>query len=396
MTEAIFGVTESGFVPKRTVDILVDLLNNLSGVVDPETGESLTLVLTDENDPVAQLVNASADALGVCWEQLQLAYNQFDPLKNTGAGQSGTVQLNGLTRLPGSYSQATLLLTGTPYLTFPAGKQVSTMDGTVTFTLPVVSMDGSGSASVVAVATVKGPLEAPSGTICKIVTAVPGWSAVTNPEDATLGALEESHSDLRARQQVSTAWTASAIIESIFSGVANIPGVTFCKVYQNLTMVEDGRTIPAKSIAVVALGGDDAEIAQMIFSRNPLAGTYGSTTVSIVDAQGISYPISFSRPTLVDVYAQINVSVVDQTKWPTDGEDEIIANVVALNGSYLPGQPVFASDLYAPTLETLGIKITGIFVDVEADPAADEADFDWDEIANFSSDKIEVTVTGAP
>ena len=393
---ADFGLTDTGFVLKRTVDIQSDLLVALSSITDPETGEPLTIVLSDENDPVAQIVNALADGLGVCWEQLQLVYNQFDPLKNSGAGQSGTVQLNGMTRLPGSYSQVILFLTGTPYLAIPAGKQAGTTDGTVTFTLPAVTLDDLGEAFVVAVAPVKGALAAPSGTVTEIITAVPGWSSVTNAEDATLGTLEETDSELRARQQVSTALTSNAIVESIFSGIASISGVTFCKVYQNTTLLTDARTIPAKSIAVVVQGGADADIAALIFARNPLAGTYGTTTINITDVQGIEYPIRFSRPVSVDVYVDIAITVVNVTAFPANAEGLIRAGLLAFSIIYLPGGAVYGSDLYAPIGSACsGIKITSVTVARTESPVDDEADFSWNEIVNFTSEKITITVTGA-
>lgn len=94
-----FGITTAGFNIKRLADILTDMSTALSSVNDPVTGQTLITNLADENDPFVQQVQVTADALSLCWEQLQLAYNQFDPLQSSGTALSGLVQLNGLTRL---------------------------------------------------------------------------------------------------------------------------------------------------------------------------------------------------------------------------------------------------------------------------------------------------------
>lgn len=96
-----YGVTSAGFELKRLADILSDMVTALNSVVDPVTGETLTPDLQDENDPFVQQIQAIADSVSLCWEQLQLVYNQFDPLQATGAALSGLVQLNGLERILG-------------------------------------------------------------------------------------------------------------------------------------------------------------------------------------------------------------------------------------------------------------------------------------------------------
>lgn len=103
---ATYGITTAGFTLKRLSDILSDMVTQLSTVVDPVTGEYLTPNLSDENDPFVQQVQVTADALSLCWEQLQQVYNQFDPLQATGSALSGLVQLNGLERLLGETDAA--------------------------------------------------------------------------------------------------------------------------------------------------------------------------------------------------------------------------------------------------------------------------------------------------
>ena len=405
-----FGINSTGFTLKRLADILAEITAELAVIQDPVTGETLTPDLADENDPLVQHVNAVADGLAATWEQLQLAYNQFDPALASGAGLSGLVQLNGITRRAGTRTTAVLTLTGTAGVSLVAGKQVSTMDDSVVFTLPAAVIGVGGTVDVVGTATEDGALEAGAGTVVKIVTPVAGWSAVTNVGAATVGTEGETDEELRARQQASTSASAQSIIESIYSAISNLEGVTYCRVYQNITLEADARGIPAKSIAVIVQGGDEDEIAEVIFNRNPLAGTFGTTTVTITDAQGFTYDVNFSRPVEVEIYVAVAVTVVNSALWPSDGDDRIKAAIVDFSTSgaralgvplgydqngYIVGESVYASELYLPVGSVLGTKITEIVVGETAVPApsADEVLVEWNEVAVFAIARIEVVVT---
>jgi hypothetical protein len=314
-----FGVTNEGFVLKRLADILTDFRSVLTALQDPITGEQLTLDLADENDPLVLLVNATDDALSVCWEQIQLANNQFDPLKATGAGLSGLVQLNGIIRK-----------------------------------------------------------------------------------------IDETDTQLRARQQLSTMTTASSLIESVFGAIMNLEGVTYCRVYQNLTLSTDGRNIPAKSIATVVQGGDEDEIAQVLWRKASAFPMYGGISVVINDLQGIPYTMKFIRPTEVPIFITIAVTVVDDIAWPDDGDDQIKAAILsfaATDTGYMGlisgvaprgwtiGQYIYASELYIPVNSVGGINITSLKVGLTAAPTGYSAVIDWDELGIFTEENIAVTVT---
>lgn len=406
---AEFGVTTTGFNRKRLADILDDLVEDLSAIEDPVTGEQLTPNLEDENDPLIQLVNAFADSLSVAWEQAEAAHNQFDPLKAIGAALSGLVQLNSIRRKAGTYSTVVLTLTGSPNSQMAAGKQVSTIDDSAVFNLPLVTFDSGGSASVVGTATEEGPIAAVAGSVVKILTPYAGWTAVTNSLDAVPGTLEETDSALRLRQQESTTTTANAIIESLYAGIIDLAGVAYCRVFQNITLAEDSRGIPAKQVAAVVVGGDDDEIADVLFQKVSIGcETYGTTTVNKTDVQGITYPMKFSRPAEIEIYVAVAVTVVNSTLWGDDGPDNVKAAIVAYasqgasalgidsgydQDGYAPGESVYASELYTPVNSALGIKITSITVGITDTPVDSEVAVAWNEIASFDSSRISVVVS---
>jgi len=411
-----YGVTNEGFVLKRLADIKADTITALSTVIDPESGEALTPDLTDEDDPLIQAVNAICDELSVAWENLQLAFNQFDPLKATGAGLSGTVQLNGLRRTAGSYSVTTVTLTGTPGVSLVSGKQITDSANTHVWTLPAAVIGIGGTVSVLATCTEKGPFAALAGTLTKILTPVSGWSAVTNSSPAVIGSYEETDTELRIRQQASTSNTGFTAVEAIASGVLSLPEVDFCKVYQNVTLTTDARGIPAKTIAPVVIGGNNADIADIMFQKIAGGGcdTHGDIEIPKYDSLGVEYIMRFSRPTGIPVYVEIDITVVNESTYPSNAPAEIISAIVnwATLGAYPlgitsgydqngynPGQSVYASELYVPANSVPGFKINSITVSMDDSTLQDESTpsdgsqvtIEWNEIASFASERIIIT-----
>jgi uncharacterized phage protein gp47/JayE len=405
-----YGVTETGFVLKRLYDIRNDIISRLSAIQDPTTGETLTPNMADENDPLVQIVDAVSDSLSEAWEQLQLCYDQFDPLKAIGAGLSGLVQLNGIVRNAGSRTTDTFSLTGSINTVIPAGIQVSNIDRSIVFDLPGFTFGGSGEATVTGSCTVNGPVNPAVGNLTTIVTPFPGLYSVTNTGPVILGSDEESDEDLRFRQQRSTAATGVAAIDTIYSAVAGVAGVTFARAYQNTTNVEDLRGLPAKSIAVVAVGGNDDEIGLALFNHVPAgAATYGSTTTTQVGIDGQPYTIEFSRPTPVDIYIDIDISITSAAFWPTDGVDLVKQAIVnyAANGAaalnilsgfdrngYAPGDSVYASELYTAVNSVQGNpRINTLFVGTAPNPTDSEVIIEWDEAPVISLANIAVAIS---
>src|SRR6185503_10030857 len=94
--------------------------------------------------------------------------------------------------------------------------------------------------------------------------------------------------ELRARQVVSTALPSLSVMDGTVGAVANVTGVTRFKGYENDTGSADVNGIPAHSISIVAEGGDSQEIADAIARhKTPGTGTYGTTSVTTYDAQGV-------------------------------------------------------------------------------------------------------------
>lgn len=404
-----FGVTSTGFVPKRLADIRESLTARLQEVTDPTTGQALRLA-DGETSVIQQIRDIFSEELALCWDAAYLESTQFDPLYATGAGLSGLVQLNGITRKRGTGTVIAITITGTAGTAIPQGSIIATADRATQFTTDAgYIIGGGGTITGTATCTTNGAINPTSATITAILSPVAGWTAVTNTSTVTVGTLEETDSELRTRQQVSTSATSYRQIDAIYSAVLGVDGVSYCRAYQNIDTVTDGRGIPPKTIAVVALGGDSKTIANAIFFRAPCDLKYfGDTTETLTDQQGFTYDVKFQRPTSVPIMVEVSISSTDST-FPTDYEAQIKTAIVnfaqygagALGATqnfdrngFPPGENIIVSQLYLPVLSVPGLKINSLLIDTVAGgtPAASDITIAWDEVGTFDPDNITVTL----
>ena len=307
----VYGVTDEGFILKRTADIIADLETELSARFPgiDTSGESVA----------GNLTGVFAAALGQAWEALQMANNQYDPLNARGANQSALVLINGLVR--------------------------------------------------------------------------------------TIG---ETDQELRERRNNGTFTPATSIIESIYANLSNLTGVEFVRAYQNVTGTTDSRGITEHSVAVVIVGGDDADIAEIIFNHIPAGiNTYGTTEEILTDTQGFAYPIRFTRPTEIPIYVDIEIETDDE--FPVDGIDQIKQAIVdyaaggadSIGGTrgnldgFPPGSDVLLSRLYTPINSVPGSNTTLLRVgDSIGTLAAVDYGIEWNEVSTWSTSNIDITVVG--
>ncbi|EGA0865538.1 hypothetical protein H4783_000332 [Salmonella enterica subsp. enterica serovar Cerro] len=236
-------------------------------------------------------------------------YNCFSPVTGYGAALTSNVKINGIARKGATNSTVDLLLTGTAGTTITNGTVKDTNN--VIWRLPdsvVIGVDGTVTAT--AICSKSGAVAAPAGTITTINTPTRGWTSVTNPAAATVGAPAETDAELRIRQGQSVAIPSITPFEGVDGAIANIAGVTRHKLYENDTGKTDGNGLPPHSISAIVDGGDVAEIAQTIRGNKGQGGrTWGKTSVTVPDKYGNPHIISFSRPTDVPVYGKITLKV---------------------------------------------------------------------------------------
>lgn len=273
------------------------------------------------------------------------AYNSYSPVTSLGIGLSSTVKINGLRRLASSNSTVDLVLVGQPG-TVIANGVVS--DGINTWNLPLlVTMPLSGEVTVTGTCAVPGNITAQAGTVTQIVTQIPGWQTVTNPQAAFPGLPVETDARLRQRQALSTALPAITPRESIQAAVANLAGVGRCHVYSNDTDIFDVNGIPPHSIAVVVEGGDATQIATAILLKKNLgAGTWGDYEVVVYDSHGVPQTIDFFYLNRVAIF--VTIALQPLTGYLDTTAPLIIDSVNLFINSLTIYQNVYVAWLYPP------------------------------------------------
>lgn len=248
-----------------------------------------------------QWIGVIAQAITDCNAAAVGVYNSFSPATGVGNGLSSNVKLNGLTRIQGSFSTATLTVVGVANTVITNGQAQDTNGNLWALTSPV-TIPNAGTINVAATCTTIGAIAAGANTINSIATPILGWQTVNNSSAAATGNAVETDAQLRVRQAASVALPSVAIFTGITAAIAQVTGVTRVTPYENATNTSDGNGIPANTLAFVVEGGWQSDsgvaIGKAIASKIPPGiPTYrtgsGGNTQTITDANGYTRIINF-------------------------------------------------------------------------------------------------------
>lgn len=394
-----YGMTPDGFIPKRLADIIEDMKSSIGSIKHPDTGE--LMFQSDSDDTILeQIIGVFSEGLSECWEAAYDGSVQFDPLKNSGAGQAGTVQINAILKKTGGYSLINMILGGVPGTVIPRGSRISSADGILVFaTTSDATVGNSKTVLVTAQCETKGDINPDENTIIQIVDPITGWQGARNSDVVSIGTEEETEEELRRRQQRSTSLTSYRQIDAIYAAVLNVQGVIWCRAYQNDKYYPyDERGIPFKEVAVVADGGNTEEIANVLFYRFPVGVIgYGNTPTVLRDQQGIAYTISFSRPVDILIWIEIDLEVINQGEFPETYESDIITAILDYaryggdgnQDGFPPGADIIRSRLYTPINMIGGHRILSVKLGVsEGNLGETDIPIPWQSVGRFASERI--------
>lgn len=271
-------------------------------------------------------------------------YGQFSPATSQGAGLSSVVKINGIARQASSHSTAPGLVVGVPGTIIPSG--IVSDSSNQRWQLPSGIVIGDGGDVVATLTAIDpGALIAEINTITNIVTPTRGWQTVTNTQAADPGNPVETDAQLRGRQTVSTAIPSLSVLDGIDGAVANLSGVGRHKLYENDTGIADGDGIPAHSISDVVEGGDLQTIGDTIArKKTPGTRTYGTTSVTTIDARGIPNTINFY--VLAESALAVEVDITALFGYTSATGDKIIAAIVSAINALDVGTDSYLSKLF--------------------------------------------------
>lgn len=334
-------ITSTGIVVPSYADVLAILTALYQSIYGSD------VVLTS-NTQDGQFLGVLAQAITDNNQLAAAVYNAFSPVFAQGTGLSSVVKINGIRRNVPTNSTCVVTVTGVANTPINNGVVGDNQNLGTTWTLPFsFTIPSGGSIDVTATCEQEGAVTLGTGQLSVILTPTLGWQSVTNGSNVPApGAPVESDAALRQRQAASTGLPAQTPRAAIQANVANVSGVIAVVVYNNDTGAPDGNGVPGHSIAVVVEGGDALAVATAIFDKKSEGtGTYGTTSETVIDENGVPDTINFFEVAFTTIYAVLTVT--PGTGYNATVGDAIVAAVVNYVNSLAIGQPVVYFSLAA-------------------------------------------------
>ncbi|MNP04331.1 Baseplate J-like protein [compost metagenome] len=270
----------------------------------------------------------------------------------------------GITRVLDQYAKGSVQLTGTPGHILAQGFRVATESKVYFDTTEDKAFDSNGTAAVSIEAVEPGQAgNVAVGSITVIVNPTPHVTGVTNNEPTTAGREKMTDSEFRDLFTLSVAGGGAATIDALISALLRINSVRAATVIQNFSNEVDANGRPPHTYQCYVLGGDDDEIAQVIFSTG--AGgieSYGDIVKTVLDIGGYGHEVKFSRAE--EVVLQVSIDLATNDQYPTDGDEQIRSAIIRYiggedGGSFYNGLSMGAPVVYKKLISAID-QIEGI------------------------------------
>lgn len=281
--------------------------------------------------PLGIIIRIFAWFLSRAWQVMESVYHSGFIKSSEGVQLDRHGKNRNITRNPASESTVLLTITGEPYYLVEIGSLFETKEGVQFISIYECALDSDGIGTVEAVSVEKGSgMNVLANTVNVISEPVEELYTVNNSSEATGGANQESDTSYRERLIKGNIAQNNAILNALYSKVANINGVISVKVKVNDTM-EMLDEIPPKSVNVMCVGGNNSDIGQTIFETIAAGvGTSGDQSYMAEALDGNLHEIRFSKAVSQPVYIKIVVEVDDD--YPLDGEQKIKDSVIQYVG----------------------------------------------------------------
>ena len=421
-----YGLTPQGLVVKTLTVIRADI----DAAVRSRLGASLTL---GDSSVLGIIDGIMAERYAELWSLVQSVYSSQDPDSATSASLDALARLTGSLRPQATFSTVTETFVGLPSSSIPTATTVATASTGIAF---VTTMDGTTSALTAWAATTSyaegdrvtnvgnayqctvagtsagsggpngadptnptetddtvtwyflgvgtaatdvlmagqasGPSAASAFDLTDVTTPVSGINAAINMADALLGTAQATDAQFRILRQAELSVEGGGVADAIRAAILEITDVTSCTVLYNDGDFTDGNGVPPHSVEALVLGGNDVDVANVLYAQVPAGiGTYGTTPITVTDSQGNPHTISFSRPVAVPIFVRLALTY-DATQYPADGDVEVNTAIATAGQSYVTDQSVYAAKVESTIYSVPGVLDSqiDIYTDVIGTPVA--------------------------
>lgn len=222
--------------------------------------------------------------------------------------------------------------------------------------------------------------------------------------DATVGRETETDAAFRLRREELIRLAGAGTLEAIRAAIRDVDDVNQVSIYENPTDTTDINGLPPHSFEAVVSGGTDADIAETIFETKPVGiQTYrdpgpDGVTETVTDSQGFTHDINFSRPTDVDMWIIIDVTVSADDFGGGDEDAGVLQVQEALKehgDTLVVGDDVIINHFMAQAFEVTGVTdVTAIKIE-DTNPPVNTSNITMGvrELALFSTARITVNVS---
>lgn len=340
-------LTETGIQIERLNDIVKRFEDGFKQIY----GQNIDL---SPNTPDGQMVGILAQIKMDIEELAENVYRQLDPDVATGAWLEQRVAYAGLMRRGASYSYLrSVILTGEPNTQLYAGIVVSDQNKVRWVLTTDIQLDSNGSGRADFRSEQLGSFNLAKNTTLTIETVTLGLTNAVTFENAEVGVEEETDTQLRERFLFSRTKNAQNSAEAITAKIAALPDVKQVRVLENNTAQRDAFGVEPHSIDVIVYGGNDEEIANVIYQNKGAGVGLQGNTLANLKKDGETRPIRFDKVSLVDIQVSMRcVRYEDFTEIDKDQIKKLLANQV-----FKIGQTVSLSRLYSPINQVGGFWV---------------------------------------
>ena len=299
----------NGIVTQNLLEILEERENALKLVM----GDDFVI---DKTTPIGNM--ELADANNEVNIQSLIAWlipNQLDANTATGILLDAICEKNRIYRKQPQYTTLNFILNGTPNTQFYSG-DIIVMDSLtgIYYDLNDDAIIGSdGKVSVKFICESYGEYYPSTNSVLEIQTPVVGLDSVvvnTDNMNLVIGRLAETDDELRRRRQYSVGQTATTTMASMLASIYSLNGVLHATYFENDTETTDSHGVPMKSFEFIVDGGDENEIADVIFLNKSIGSrAYGTTIKEKEDSEGNLYSIGYTKAEQINVGMKIDLSV---------------------------------------------------------------------------------------
>jgi len=350
-----FGIDVSGFNRKTFNDLIVEAENRAKSLYGPD-------IQLSENSFFGLLLQLYIFFQDESWQLAEQVYNGAYVDTATGVQLDAAVKYAQITRNQATKAVGVETFNGVDGTFIPVGTLIASGDIQFETLADITIVGGTTDVSIRAIDLGSGG-NVTSNTIITLVNPIAGVTSITNANPTIDGQDEETDPQLRSRYYQTLQISGKSTVDAIRSDILSVSGVRAVTLIENDTDAIVG-SIPPHHFESIIDGGSDTAVAEAILSSKAFGiGTYGTISVIVQDSAGVYRTINFSRPVIVDIW--VNVDITKDLNYPVDGDTQIQTLIVDFINALIIGSSVIVSKLSSETFKVAGVIDSHVEVSID-------------------------------